>query len=68
MLQCMICGHKFDEQKVDRAQCNCGFDCHGANVPCPNCGIDVMVPKELRQNVESFDKKSFLNRLKNTLR
>ncbi len=69
MLQCMICGNKFDETKVDRTRvCNCGFDCHGANVPCPNCGFDVFVPKELRKDVDYFDKESFLSKLKNTLK
>lgn len=64
MIQCMLCGCKFDEKKVDRAQCNCGFDCHGANVPCPNCGIDVAVPKELRPKI---DKESFLSKLKKSI-
>ena len=55
MLQCMICGNKFDETKVDRTRvCNCGFD--------------VFVPKELRKDVDYFDKESFLSKLKNTLK
>lgn len=67
MIQCRLCGHKFDESKVDKTKCNCAFDCHGANVLCPNCGYDVPVPKELRQNIPRSDKESFLNKLKDSL-
>ena len=63
MLQCRLCGCNFDERTVGPCNQKCGFgDCHGTNVLCPNCGHDVPVPKELRQ--QDFDEKSFLENLK----
>ena len=64
MLECRICGCKFDEQKVDRTQCNCGSDCRGVNVPCPQCGFDVLVPRHLRPKNEN----SLLSKIKNSFK
>ncbi|RAP52043.1 MAG: hypothetical protein BZ138_03710 [Methanosphaera sp. rholeuAM270] len=68
MLQCMICGHKFDESKVDRTKCSCGHNCHGTNLPCPNCGFDVYVPRELRSGLEQFGEESFLSKVKHAFK
>ena len=39
MIQCRICGCKFDEKNVKPCGCSCAFGgCHGNNVRCPNCG------------------------------
>ena len=66
MLQCRLCGHKFDETKVGPCNCSCGFgNCHGSNVLCPNCGFDVPVPKELRKD-NNNNKGSFLSKLRKT--
>ncbi|MBQ6218414.1 MAG: hypothetical protein IJJ47_01660 [Methanosphaera sp.] len=66
MIQCRLCGCKFDESKVDKTKCNCGFDCHGTNVLCPNCGFDVPVPKHLRQN--DLKKDSLFSKLKKSVK
>lgn len=42
MIQCRICGCKFDEKNVKPCGCSCAFGgCHGNNVRCPNCGYDM---------------------------
>ncbi len=63
MLECRICGHKFELEEADRSHCNCGFNCGGINAPCPNCGFDVLIPKELRKN----DSKSVMSRIRSML-
>ena len=62
MIQCRLCGYKFDETKVGPCNCNCPFgDCHGANVLCPNCGYDVPVLSKQK----NIDKESFFTKIKN---
>lgn len=67
MLECRICGCKFDVKDVDRSHCNCGFNCGGINAPCPNCGFDVLIPKKLRKN-EANEKSIVLSKIKNIIR
>lgn len=58
MMQCKLCGCKFDETKVAPCDCACAFGgCNGNNVRCPNCGHDMPVPRELRKNMQTMDKK-----------
>lgn len=65
MLECRICGCKFDVNDIDRSHCNCRFNCGGINAPCPNCGFDVLVPKELRKN--NTNEKSVISKIKNII-
>jgi len=62
MLECRICGCKFNLEDVDRSHCNCGFNCGGINAPCPKCGFDVLIPRELRKN--DVNQKSMISKLK----
>ena len=73
MMQCMICGCKFDETKVEPCGCNCAFGgCNGKNVRCPNCGHDMPFPWELRKNLSNNmsaeDKTSFLEKIKKSIK
>ncbi len=43
MIECKLCGHKFDENKAELLDCNCG--CGGNKVMCPNCGYEVRLPR-----------------------
>ena len=52
MIQCKLCGHKFDETTAQPRDCNCG--CGGNNVLCPNCGYEVRLP---RTNIPKKPKK-----------
>ena len=62
MIQCKLCGHKFDETTAQPIDCNCG--CGGNNVLCPNCGYDMPRPKELKKtNNENFNF-SIMDRIK----
>lgn len=57
MIQCRICGCKFDEKNVKPCGCSCAFGgCHGNNDRCPNCGYDMPRPKEFKKtNNENFN-------------
>ena len=67
MLECRICGCKFDVKDVDRSHCDRGFNCGGINAPCPNCGFDVLIPKKFREN-EANEKSIVLSKIKNIIR
>ncbi len=43
MIECRLCGCKFDEDKAELLDCNCG--CGGNKVMCPNCGYEVRLPR-----------------------
>ncbi|WP_455645786.1 hypothetical protein [Methanosphaera sp.] len=69
MMQCMLCGCKFDETKVEPCGCNCAFGgCNGENVRCPNCGHDMPIPRELKKNLTEDQQKSLLTRIINSLK
>ena len=67
MIQCMLCGCKFDETKLGPCTCECAFGgCGGANVRCPNCGMEIVLPKDKRPKT-SDQNKSFLSKLKSLI-
>ena len=52
MIQCNMCGCKFDEKTIKPCNCCCG--CGGANTPCPRCGYEIRLPKDKRpKNLKS---------------
>jgi len=66
MMQCRLCGCKFDEKTVEPCECHCVFGgCNGANVRCPNCGYDMPLPPELRSKQES---NSLFKRIRTSLK
>lgn len=65
MIQCRLCGHRFDETKIGPCDCDCPFgDCHGANVKCPNCGYDMPIS----YNESQIKKESFFNKIKQSFK
>ena len=49
LMKCDICNCEFDH--TNAGECDCGYECGGASVKCPECGFDVDVPEELREEV-----------------
>lgn len=56
LLKCEVCGREFDHTKAGK--CDCGYDCGGASVKCPECGFDVDVPEELRDEIIEYRKEN----------
>ncbi len=64
-MQCMLCGFRFDETKLNPCGCECAFGgCGGRYVRCPNCGHDMLNPN--RNNIKNDS--SLLERIKKSLR
>ena len=36
LLTCEVCKKEFDH--TNAGECDCGYDCGGASVKCPECG------------------------------
>lgn len=65
MIQCRLCGCKFDETRVKSCACNCAFGgCNGNNVRCPNCGHDIPLSGELKNNIKESREISFMDKIK----
>ena len=43
LLTCEVCKKEFDH--TNAGECDCGYDCGGASVKCPECGFDVDVQR-----------------------
>lgn len=54
LLKCDICNCEFDH--TNAGKCDCGYECGGAYVKCPECGLDVDVPLELREEIVKYRK------------
>ncbi|MDO5822465.1 hypothetical protein [Methanosphaera sp.] len=52
LLICEVCKKEFDH--TNAGECDCGYDCGGASVKCPECGFDVDVPEELKDEIIKF--------------
>ena len=52
LLTCEVCKKEFDH--INAGECDCGYDCGGASVKCPECGFDVDVPEELKDEIIKF--------------
>ena len=62
MLKCDICGCEFDH--TQSGDCDCGMGCGGQNVKCPQCGLHLILPPELRKIKEKEENsKSMLDKL-----
>lgn len=69
MIQCRLCGCKFDETQVKPCGCNCAFGgCNGDNVRCPNCGHDIPLPRELKNNIKESREISFIDKIKKSFK
>ena len=67
MIQCKLCGHKFDETTAQPIDCNCG--CGGNNVLCPNCGYEVRLPRtNIPKKPKKEEERGFMGKLMSKLR
>ncbi len=62
MVQCKLCGYKFDETKIE--PCTHCFACGGNMVPCPNCGYEVPRKKSKQINKKTSTLNSIIQKLK----
>ena len=66
LIKCDICGHEFDH--TEAGNCDCGYDCNGANIKCPKCMFDVEAPDELKDEIiKRKEAKSVFKRLEKEL-
>ncbi|WP_303235301.1 hypothetical protein [Methanosphaera cuniculi] len=66
ILKCDICGHEFDLENA--GCCDCGFGCGGSMVKCPECGLHMDLPEELREEHERiYNEKTIFAKLEKKL-
>ena len=53
---------------MDAGCCDCGYDCGGANIKCPNCMFDIEAPPEIRGDIlKQKEERSIFVRLEKEL-
>lgn len=66
LIKCDICGCEFDHTNAGR--CDCGFGRCGEFIKCPNCGIHIDLPEEIRDEVAGeYEKNTIYSRLEREL-
>ncbi len=66
LIKCDICGHEFDHTEAQT--CDCGYDPASANLKCPNCMIDLILPPELEaERQKEIDENSLYSKLEREL-
>ena len=66
LIKCDICGHEFDH--TEATTCDCGYDPVSANLKCPNCMIDLILPPELEaERNKEIEENSLYSKLEKEL-
>lgn len=66
IIKCDICGYEFDH--TDAKTCDCGYDEVSANLKCPKCMIDLIIPPELEEERnKEIEKNSLFSKLEREL-
>lgn len=67
LIKCDICGYEFDHTEAET--CDCGYDPASANLKCPKCMIDILLPPELEeQRNKELEKNSLFSKLERELK
>ncbi|MDD6286008.1 hypothetical protein [Candidatus Methanosphaera massiliense] len=67
IVECKLCGNKFESSEAEEIECNCG--CGGENVLCPNCGYEVRLPRTgMPKKVKKEEDMGFFGKVMSALR